>query len=185
MTISGRAFVSLGIVIFMGVFLYTAYDYNAKARLLPVLVTGTILVMALIQLLGELFPRLRRFMPFLEQESLLVNDRTRGVSNDVRDILDEGTPASVATAQTEDGGKADAALKGPPDTWLTPVLCVVAMAGLLVMFRFLPYWVAVPVFLFVMLFGLGRQGPVLSLVVSVVTGSALFVLFDLILQARL
>lgn len=179
MTFNARAAVSLSIAIFAAIFLITAFDYNAKARLLPVVVTSGLLIMALVQLASEIFPDLARYLPFLRQQGLLVNDKTKSISDDVRSVIDEGREIQDEAAPEPSG------VPGPADTPITVLICVATMAGMLVLIQFVPYWVAVPVFLMVMLTAVGRQKLPISLAISLVTGLVLFGLFDLVLNARI
>lgn len=178
MRFSSSAAVTLVIVVFMAVLLYVSQGYGARARLLPQLLASVMLVMALIQLIGELFPASRRFLPFLEQESLIANKRTQDISDDVRAMMDANRD-SPAEAQD-----ATPAIDQPGAFWM-PVLSVLGMILFILLLHYTSFRVAVPVFLFSFIYVVARQSFLSSLAVAGVVGLGMFVLFDLVLGARI
>ncbi|WP_114966125.1 tripartite tricarboxylate transporter TctB family protein [Alkalilacustris brevis] len=178
MRFSASAAVTIVLVIFMAVLLYVAQGYGPRARLLPQLLASVMLVMALIQLVGELFPAARRFLPFLEQESLIANKRTQDISEDVRAVMDANRDSPA------DADRESAAI-GQPGTFWMPALSIGGMILFVALLHYTSFRIAVPVFLFSFIYIVARQTFLASLAVAVTVGLAMFVLFDLVLGARI
>jgi hypothetical protein len=65
LTLTGRGIVSLIVAIFSLVLLIVGFDYNEKARMIPVGAATIVLVMALLQLMADTFPAFGKRFRFI------------------------------------------------------------------------------------------------------------------------
>lgn len=176
MIISGKAAVSFGIAVFMAVFLVGSFEYSPKSQLLPLIISSACLIMALVQLMADLFPAFEQRFGVLRQRGLLGADQIGPKS----DVMVEQEPVELPPAEAES--------TEPKPLLEGNALALATVASMLVFglsLLYVPYFVAIPVFLLFMLIGLGRQNPIVSTLIAAGVGGFMFVLFDIVLNARM
>lgn len=175
MIISGKSAVSFGIAVFMTVFLVGSFQYSPKSQLLPLIISSIGLVMALVQLAADLFPAFEQRFGVLRQRGLLGADQIAPKSEPVQD-------------PTEPMALEETASNEPKPLLEGNALALATIASMLAFglsLIFVPYYVAIPLFLLFMLIVLGRQNPLVSTLIAAGVGGFLFIIFDIVLNARM
>jgi small-conductance mechanosensitive channel len=168
MTLTGRSWFSLFITIVMLVMVVIAFEYNPKARLIPIMVGTLIFIMALIQFLGDTFPAIADRLPFLRQKGLLTADQTHSEV----DSKDESMQEKAQPHQEE------------KEPWSRILISFIWLIGFTVILYLTTYLVAVPLFLFFFVRFAGKAKTLPSLLLSIGMSIFMYVLFELLLNAR-
>jgi hypothetical protein len=168
MTLTGRSWFSLFITIVMLVMVVIAFEYNPKARLIPIMVGTLIFIMALVQFLGDTFPSIADRFPFLRQKGMLTADQTHSEV----DSKDESMQEKAESHPEEN------------ESWLRIFISFIWLIGFTVILYFTTYLVAVPLFLFFFVRFAGKAKTLPSLLLSIGMSVFMYVLFELLLNAR-
>ncbi len=163
MKISGRSIFSLVIIVAMIIFVTLSLNFNSQARLFPLVVGSITLIMAILQFLGDSVPAVRRRFPFLTQEGIFSEDKkSQGQENQG----EQNEPTSESSS------------------WGIVSIIVLCIIGFIILLHYTSYLLAVPVFLFIVIYFLGKEKIFSSLGIAGVMTVFMYVLFDLILNAR-
>lgn len=156
MRLNDRSLFSLILLAMFVVMFIGAWDYNARARLFPVVLSAIGVFMSAAQLLVDLWPGRLRFLRIVEHKGLLAGHKIE---------------QSMGSAPRE---------LNWPGTWLI----FVWLAGFLVLLRYVGYLVAVPTFIALYIRFGGRQPWRQAVLVAGGTGLFMYLLFHLALKMR-
>lgn len=154
------------------VFVIGAFQYNPKARSIPLGVGAIGAVMIALQLLVDAVPRTRARLHFVAQKGLL------GRAGGAR----PGAPPPAATAGGEPGAAAE---PEPEPSWLVVFRLILWLFGFVVLFAWTDYLIAVGVFTLLVTALEARTGWVKAFVLAVGVDLAFYLLFQVILGARI
>lgn len=159
MKMSGRSIFSLFIVIFMIILVINSFEYNSKARLIPLAVGFLVLVMTLLQFIADTTPSMGRRLSFLRQKGMF-------------------------TQQVNDQPNSEAQTQESEERWSQIMKTFIWLIGFTVLLYFTTYLFAVPIFLFLFIWLAGKEKIISALSVAVGMGVTMYVLFELLLGAR-
>ena len=74
MIYSGRNVFTLLIMIMMILFIFLSIGYNPKARLIPLIVANSVLIMSILLFLTDSFPTIRKRLSFIQQQAVFSSD---------------------------------------------------------------------------------------------------------------
>lgn len=146
-------------VIFLGVLVITAFEYNERARLIPLLIGIPTFAMAAILLAADTVPALGARLSFVCQKGI---------------VLD-------ASAQFDSEG--EVAGERPATFDLRTWRGFLWLGFFLVLLRTVSYLIAVPVFIFLIMKLEAKENWTRCILTSLGTGLFVFLLFKLFLQA--
>ena len=148
------------LVIFFGVLVVNAFDYNERARLIPLIIGIPSFLMALTLLVADAFPAAGSRLSFIRQ---------RGFA------LDSSELRSDSEGESNDAEQAKFTFK--------TARLFLWLAFFIVLLRFVNYLAAVPLFIFLIMMVEARERLITSVATAAVTGLLVFALFKLFLQA--
>ncbi|WP_102348625.1 tripartite tricarboxylate transporter TctB family protein [Bacillus sp. Marseille-P3661] len=70
-------------------------------------------------------------------------------------------------------------------TWAVALQCIIAMVGFTILLKFISYLIAVPIFLVLFIWLVGKAKFIRALSISIIMSGFMYVLFDLVLHARI
>lgn len=159
MKMSGRSIFSLVIVIFMIILVINSFEYNSKARLIPLGVGFLVLVMTFLQFLTDTIPSMGRRFSFLREKGMF-------------------------TQQVNDQPNSESESQESEVRWSQIIKTFIWLIGFTVLLHFTTYLFAVPIFLFLFIWLAGKEKIISALSVAFGMGVSMYVLFELLLGAR-
>lgn len=177
MIISGKSATSFGIVVFMAVFFVGSFAYSPKSQLLPLVISSIGLVMALVQLAADLFPAFEQRFGVLRQRGLLGADQIVP-----RHTVDQEKKEETVPIPDEDPVSDS---RRPFEGDALVLITIISMLVFALSLIYVPYFVAIPIFILFMLIVLARQNPLISTLIAGGVGGFLFIIFNIVLNARI
>lgn len=157
MTFTGRALFSLVIVLLMAYMIITSFEYSLTARLFPATIGSVVLLMALIQFIGDIYPASKKYLKFLKQ---------KGVALD-------GNVNKSETVKKEPVQEA---------SWLKIYFIFICLFATTALMYYTQFLIAVGVFLFFFIWLVGKEKLRIAIGISIGTIIVMHVLFNMILK---
>ncbi|GAB7388846.1 hypothetical protein BSNK01_26840 [Bacillaceae bacterium] len=164
---NGRNLFNLLIALAMVVLIAYSFAYNATARSIPLFVGSLVLIMSVLQFLVDAFPGMANRLSFIRQTGVLMEDRMQQDIESKHEISHETQPAPEE--KKDDWGKVFAIF-----LW---------MSGFVLLLAFTTYKLAVPLFLFLFIWLVGKERILPALGIAAGMGVFMYALFDLLLHA--
>ena len=154
-----------------------AFNYNPRARSIPLALSAIGAVMIFLQLLVDGFPNLRSKLPFVSEGGLLASQQRPAKSGD------EDVQGTVTTSHSAPRPHQEAAesLKA----WWRVLRLVLWLAGFIILLGQIHYLIAVAGFVMLVTYIEARESWKRSILLAIGVSAAFYVLFDLILKAQI
>jgi hypothetical protein len=160
------------VLIFFMVLAILSFEYNPRARSIPMGLGIIGSIMIFLQLLADAIPGLRSRLRFVVQGGIL------GIDNDLKKKKgDTDTQKSSRTSESE--------MEKPAFYWLQVVRLVLWLAGFVFLLTLVNYLIAVGVFIILITKLEAKESWLKSIVLALCIDASFYILFDLILQANL
>jgi hypothetical protein len=173
--LSGQMITSLGITLLMFMMFLMGFTYNPTARLIPLIVSGVVFTLALLQFLGDVFPVIRSCLPVLSQHGIIQANKPVDDKNEV-----EHSGADHEAEETADDGENE----DGQGLWGTVFISFASLIVFVVVLQLVGYLIAVPIFLFLFIWLFAKEKILPSLNIAIGAGVFFYILFELILNTR-
>ncbi len=160
MRLRGNVVLELAFVAFLGVLVVTAFEYNERARLIPLLIGVPTFLMALTLLVADTIPAVGSRLAFVRQRGFVL-DSSELKSDAEGELADEEHPKFTVRA----------------------LRLFLWLAFFVFLLRVVNYIAAVPVFIFLIMVLEARERLITSAATAAVMGLFIFALFKVFLQA--
>jgi hypothetical protein len=173
MTFNGRALFSLIVLVVVGSMVITGFDYSKRAAMFPVAVGAVVFVMALLQFIGEVVPATTRYLPFLKQKGVSLQDTASPSVDAIR--TEAQHPSGTPLKETPAAG-------GERRVWLKVYGIIACLSAFTLLMYHTQFLLAVPVFLVLFIWLAGGEKLLPAVWVSAGTLLFLYLLFKVILR---
>ena len=164
-------------VILLGGFLLLAvvgFNYNPRARSIPLALSAIGAVMIFLQLLVDGFPNLRSKLPFVSEGGLLASQQQPAKSGG-EDVQGTVTTSRSAPRPNQESLK----------TWWRVLRLVLWLAGFIILLGQIHYLIAVGGFVTLVTYIEARESWKRSILLAIGVSVGFYVLFDMILKAQI
>ena len=160
------------VLIFFLVLAILSFEYNPRARSIPMGLGIIGSIMIFFQLLADAIPALRPRLRFIVQGGILLTD------NAIKKKPEEAdTQKSIRASGSE--------IEKPAHYWLQVVRLVLWLSGFVFLLTLVNYLIAVGVFIILITKLEAKESWLKSIILALCIDASFYILFDLILQANL
>ncbi len=165
MKLNDRTLFTLGVFVLVLFFLVLSLDYRPRARLVPIIIAVPTLLLTLLQLLIDMIPAVARRLSFFQEYDLFGIDAGRSADPSEKSGSSEG--GSSTTIYRRELNFA---------SWLLLLVALIYFVG---------YLVAIPVFLVLFLRLRSSESWLMTLSITAVTWTFVYVVFIVVMGAPL